>query len=249
MDSTAARVDPARNYKIQIVVPIYNEGAGILKLTDEIRAANVDFDSLTFVYDFDGDTSLPYIAQVQSQDPRFRGDKNCYGRGVINALKWGFAHAQQGPLITVMGDCSDDLTAIPQMVKLWEQGATVVCPSRYMQGGQQQGGGIVKSTLSRVACTSLRLLGFPTTDATNNFKLYDGAWLSKQKIESQGGFEVGIELCYRAYAQGKSIKEIPTSWRDRTAGASRFKILAWMPHYLKWYFKILGAMGLRVLNK
>ena len=246
MASTQTQTDPlaraAQAPSVQIVVPIYNEGDNVLRLAQELRAANVSFDSLRFVYDFDGDTTLPFIAQLRSQDERISADKNCFGRGVINALRWGFAHAGNGPVIVVMGDNSDKLSIIPAMVGLWKSGATIVSPSRYMPGGEQHGGGFIKSTMSRIAGQSLKLFGFPTADATNNFKLYDGAWLREQQIESVGGFEVALELCCKAYQQGKSIVELPTVWRDRTQGESRFKILSWTPKYLRWYFLILASI-------
>jgi dolichol-phosphate mannosyltransferase len=29
---------------------------------------------------------------------------------------------------------------------------------------------------------------------------------------------------------------VPTTWRDRTAGQSNFKLRQWLPHYLHWYW-------------
>ena len=134
---------------------------------------------------------------------------------------------------------SDKLSIIPEMIRLWEEGAVIVSPSRYMPGGEQHGGGIIKSSLSRLAGMSLNKLGFPTSDPTNNFKLYDGRWLKSQKIESIGGFEVALELCTKAQEQKQPIKELPTVWTDRTEGQSNFKIVEWLPHYLKWYLRAL----------
>ncbi|MBP9837303.1 MAG: glycosyltransferase [Proteobacteria bacterium] len=240
--STDKILDTQTTAKTQLLVPIYNEGENVLKLYQELVAAKVEFDELKFVYDYDGDSTLPFIAELQQKDGRVVADKNCFGRGVINALTWGFAHCSPGPVIVIMGDNSDKLEVIPAMVELWKNGTSVVCPSRYMKGGKQHGGGLIKSNMSRIACISLRLLGFPTTDATNNFKLYDGAWLKKQKIESIGGFEVAIELCYLAYMQGLVINELPSEWRDRTQGKSNFKLMAWTPKYLYWYLKILAEI-------
>ena len=55
------------------------------------------------------------------------------------------------------------------------------------------------------------------------------------EIESRGGFEVNLEVTVKAFLGGYSIVEIPTTWRDRTRGKSRFRIWAWLPRYLKWY--------------
>jgi hypothetical protein len=79
------------------------------------------------------------------------------------------------------------------------------------------------------------LSGIPTHDATNNFKMYRGSFLKSIQIESQAGFEIGLELVSKAFVGGYRIGEIPTTWRDRVAGASRFKVIEWMPHYLRWY--------------
>lgn len=230
---------------VQLLCPIYNEGENVRTLYRSLVSQAVPFDSLKFVYDFDGDITLPIIAELHADDPRVVAEKNHYGRGVINALRWGFAHCGPGPVIVVMGDNSDKLSIIPEMIERWRMGATIVSPSRYMKGGRQHGGGFLKSSLSRAAGTSLALIGFPTADATNNFKLYDGHWLSLQRIESDGGFEVAIELCFKAYRDGKTIEELPTEWFDRTMGESRFRLLKWLPLYLRWYLRIIREVAAR----
>ena len=234
--------------RVQLVVPIYNEGENVQILYRRLAEDGVTFDSLKYVYDFDGDTSLPYIAELAREDSRVRAEKNCFGRGVVNALRWGFAHATPGPVIVVMGDNSDKLSIIPQMIALWQKGAVVVSPSRYMPGGMQHGGPPLKTFLSRTAGRFLKAWGFPTADATNNFKLYDGAWLAAQTIESVGGFEVALELCYKAYRDERKIAELPTEWWDRTMGESRFKLWSWIPRYLRWYLRALLEVAKRKLS-
>lgn len=244
MEQAAKSTVDSKKESVQILVPVYNEGENARILYNSLLADKVPFDDLAFVYDLDSDTTLPVIADIAQKDPRVRAVKNQLGRGVVRALSWAFSRAKDGPLIVVMGDNSDKLSIIPEMIALWRNGATVVSPSRYMPGGKQYGGGIIKSTLSRCAGVSLRLFGFPTADATNNFKLYDGAWLRTQKIESEGGFEIALELCYHAYCGQKKIVELPTEWRDRTMGESNFNLRKWLPHYLRWYFRILRVLVL-----
>ncbi len=227
---------------IQIIVPVYNEGENVRLLYSSLSQAFVPYDRLTFVYDFDEDTTVPVIEELAQINDRIVGERNDFGPGVLNALKWGFSKAVDGPVIVVMGDNSDKLSLIPEMIDKWRNGAIIVSPSRYMPGGVQHGGGWLKSGLSRAAGKSLKFLGFPTSDPTNNFKLYDGAWLRQQTIESTGGFEIALELCCKAYTSYKRIEELPTEWFDRTAGESQFKLLEWIPKYLKWYFLAVGAI-------
>ena len=49
------------------------------------------------------------------------------------------------------------------------------------------------------------------------------------------GFELALELTVKATMARRRIAEVPTTWRDRTAGASNFKLRQWLPHYLHWY--------------
>ena len=113
----------------------------------------------------------------------------------------------------------------------------LVCGSRYMKGGQLIGGPFFKQLMSRTSGLTLHYLrGVPTHDATNSFKLYDAAMVRELKVESVAGFELGLELTVKAFLNGYRIAEIPSVWRDRTAGTSRFRVLHWLPHYLKWYF-------------
>lgn len=239
----------AQEKRVQVVVPIYNEGENVRILYDKLCGEKIPFDSLTFIYDFDEESALPYIERMQRDDSRVRMEKNEFGRGVVNAFRWGFSRCVAGPVLVLMGDNSDKLSIIPEMIRLWEDGATIVCPSRYMPGGKQHGGPVLKTFLSRTAGKVLKWYGFPTADATNNFKLYDGQWLLKQRIESVGGFEIALELCFKAYADGNRIEELPTEWWDRTMGESRFRLWSWIPRYLKWYFLALAQVSRNHLKK
>jgi hypothetical protein len=116
------------------------------------------------------------------------------------------------------------------------EGYDIVCASRYMKGGRQVGGPAFKKFLSRMAGISLHWLsGLPTHDATNAFRAYRRSVLLETPIESTGGFEYSLEITAKAYVRGRRITEVPSTWRDRSAGQSRFKLRAWLPLYLKWY--------------
>jgi hypothetical protein len=123
------------------------------------------------------------------------------------------------------------------MLELYREGNHVVVGSRYMKGGRIVNGPALKQALSRVAGVSLHWLRrIPTHDATNAFKIYDGAMLRQFSIESKSGFELNLEITVKAFLGRRRIVEIPTVWRDRTQGKSKFKLWAWLPNYLRWYF-------------
>jgi dolichol-phosphate mannosyltransferase len=223
---------------LTIVIPVYNEGANFPRLWAEVTQ-NLNFPFTALVaYDFDGDNTLPAVQEIIARgEARLHPVKNSYGRGVVGAIRTGFDAAPAGPVLVLMADLSDDLGQVPRMLELYAQGSHIVVGSRYMKGGRLIGGPWFKQLLSRLSGLSLCWLrGIPTHDATNAFKVYDRAMLDAIPIESKGGFELSLEITVKAFLAGYSISETPSTWRDRTAGQSRFKLWKWLPHYLKWYF-------------
>lgn len=234
---------PDRNgAPLVIVVPVYNEGANFPQLWDAVtRSVRSEFVAVV-VYDFDADDTVPVVQKaIDGGESRLRLMKNAYGRGVVGAIRTGFSAAERGPMLVVMADLSDDLLVVDGMLSLYRQGYDVVVGSRYMPGGRIEGGPLLKKTLSRMAGVSLYYMrGLPTHDATNAFKIYDAAMLHGMNIESKLGFELNLELTVKAFLQGRRIAEIPSVWRDRTAGESRFRLWKWLPHYLRWYLYAFG---------
>jgi dolichol-phosphate mannosyltransferase len=215
---------------------VYNEAENFPALLAEVERFIPQPFTMYVVYDFDADTTVPVARSFAATRPWLRLLRNDLGRGVVNAIRAGFAAVRSGPAFVIMADLSDDLTIVPEMLRLYAAGYRIVCPSRYMPGGKQFGGPLVKRLLSRAAGVSLHwLAGFPTRDATNNFRLYDAALVNELGIESTGGFELALELTAKAFRRGEKIAELPTTWRDRTAGRSRFRLFAWLPKYLRWY--------------
>jgi dolichol-phosphate mannosyltransferase len=223
---------------LTIVIPVYNEGANFKQLWSEVsRLIHTDFTAY-IVYDFDADDTVPVAREVVAAgEHRLQLVKNRRGRGVVSAILTGFDVAPDGPVLVVMADLSDDLTRVDRMIALYDQGYHIVVGSRYMKGGRLIGGPFFKQLLSRLAGVSLFWLrGLPTHDATNAFKIYDRALVRSLKLESRGGFELNLEITVKVFLGGGRIAEVPSTWRDRTAGESRFRLWKWLPHYLRWYF-------------
>lgn len=223
---------------LDIVVPVYNEEKGILRLLDEIQREIHAPKRVLLVYDFEGDTTLPVVRECRGRYPfGIVLVKNRLGRGALNAIVTGMRCATAGMVLVVMADSSDRLDVVDKMCACMGQGYDLVCGSRYMKGGRQQGAPFLKGLLSRLAGVSLHLLaGIPTHDCTNSFKLYRRSMLEQVEIESTGGFEIGLEITVKAYVRGYRIAEVPSEWQEREDGESNFHMWKWLPHYLHWYF-------------
>ena len=221
---------------LSMVMPVFKEGLAAEPVLRTLTAAVATPHEILVVYDFDEDPTVPVIARLADELPAVRGLRNDLGRGVLNAMKAGIAASRGDYVVITMADGSDEPGLIDRMVDIAASGADVVAASRYMPGGHQIGGPLVKRLLSRAAGLSLHWFGgVATHDPTNNFKLYSAAYLRQIEIESSAGFELALELTVKASQMGRRISEIPTTWRDRTAGQSNFKLRKWLPHYLRWY--------------
>jgi glycosyltransferase involved in cell wall biosynthesis len=230
---------------IAIVLPVYNEGEAVEPVLRALSAGVRTPHELVVVYDFDGDTTVPIVARLSNDIPGLRGLRNDLGRGVLNAMKAGIAGTTAPYVLISMADGSDEPHVVDRMVALARDGADVVSASRYMRGGHQVGGPLLKRLMSRTAGLTLHWFArVPTHDPTNNFKLYSRRFLDSVTIESTAGFELALELTVKATLAGRKVAEVPTTWRDRTAGQSNFKMRKWLPHYLHWYrVALFGRVG------
>ena len=237
---------------LHIIIPVYNEGDNILRTFQKIEEDISIPHEIRVVYDFEADTTVPvvkdYLSRTENIEKKIHLVKNAYGRGALNAIKTGFESVSEGVILVVMADLSDDLVIVGDMFRKINQGYDIVCGSRYMRGGKQIGGPKFKKFLSRAAGLSLHYLtGIPTHDVTNSFKMYTKRVLQDIKIESDGGFELGMEVVIKAHSKGYRIGEVPSVWRDRESGKSNFKLWKWLPKYLHWYW--LSVKNRVVINR
>ena len=228
--------------RVSVVVPAYNEGQHIIPVLDRIfESVRLQCEVLVVV-DSEDDTTVPVVADYGAKEPRLRCIVNTYGRGPANAIRFGINAAAAPVAVVTMSDGCDDPRQIDDLARLVDRGVAVAAASRYMPGGQQVGGPLIKGMLSRLAGRSLALFArIGTRDATNSFKAYSTEFVRTVGIDSRAGFEIGIELTAKARRMRQPVAEIPTIWLDRQAGVSNFKVAQWIPAYLRWYRFAFGS--------
>ena len=225
-------------------MPVWNEGGNIEKAIRGISSAVNTPHRILVVYDLDSDDTLPVLERLARPNVLTLRNR---GKGVLGAIDTGIRESRADVVIVTMADLSDDVAIADEMVRMIRvDEADVVCPSRYMPGGSQQGGPLLKRTLSRMAGLSLHWLrGFPVRDVTNSFRAYRRSLFDGIQIESTAGFSLAMEVTVKAWLGGAVIREIPTRWEDRSHGESRFRLWKWLPQYLRWYWIALTSRPLR----
>jgi dolichol-phosphate mannosyltransferase len=232
--------------RVSVIMPACGEGALITAVLDRLFESIWLSCEVLVIVDSPGDPTVPVIEWYAAQEPRLACLINSYGRGPANAIRFGMDAARADVIVVTMADGCDDSRQIDDLARLVERGVAVAAASRYMAGGQQVGGPLVKGLLSRSAGRSLHLLARTgTRDATNSFKAYSTTFARAVGIDSRHGFEIGIELTAKARRLRLPVAEVPTIWLDRPAGVSHFKIIKWIPRYLRWYW---FSFGLRLTS-
>lgn len=221
---------------LSIVVPAHNEQENIADVIEKIEH-NIEIPfELIVVNDHSIDNTERIIKELSYKYHNIKLIENKLQKGFANAVKAGFNSMAGDMVIPIMADLCDDLSTVKIMFDKINSGYDVVCGCRYMKGGGRTGGSKLKGFLSYSAGWSLRyLLGIPTHDIANAFKMYRRQVIESIAIDSSG-FEMSMEIPLKAYYLGFKIGEVPTVWKEREKGKSSFKMLKLLPSYIKLYF-------------
>jgi dolichol-phosphate mannosyltransferase len=223
--------------RLDIVIPVYNEGENITRLLDSFLAAVHTPCRVLICYDRDDDTSLPAIRGYSNRDAFDIVFVKNRGKGPHGAVMAGLVESTAPFALVYMADDTFNAPRIDGMVEKAEQGYDIVVASRFVPGGCMVGAPWLKGFLVRAASFSLHYLArLPVHDASNGLRLFSRRVIDEIAVESESGFTYSIELLVKCHRLGWPIGEVPIEWYERTAGQSRFRVMKWLPKYLRWYF-------------
>ena len=243
---------------LDIVIPVYNEGGNIISVLDALQhSVHVPF-RILICYDHDDDNTLEALRtyehpSTQAPAPRPGSGQAAagglcsprakislvknLGHGVHGAVISGFRASTAPAVLVFAADDTYNAGIIPEMFRKFQQGCEIVSASRFMVGGRMEGCPWLKAVLVRLAALTLyHFAHVQTHDASNGFRLFSRRVLDQIEIESSQGFTYSIELLVKCHRLGWKIGEVPALWFERTRGTSRFRVLKWLPAYLRWYF-------------
>jgi dolichol-phosphate mannosyltransferase len=233
--------------RLDIVIPVYNEGALILQALQSIAREVATPKRVLICYDREDDDTLPAIRNNREALGELAIDfvRN-RGRGAHGAVLSGFAESKAPYTVVLTADDDYNAGIIDVMVARADNGCDVVCASRFMAGGSMVGCRWLKALFARVGNLTLyHLARLPTHDATNGFRLFSRRTLNEIAVESDRGFCYSIELLVKCHRLGWQIGEVPANWFERRHGSSRFQVLRWLPAYLRWYVYAFATTYLR----
>lgn len=230
---------------LDILIPVFNENETIITtIKNIISSVNLNY-NIFICYDYEEDPTINLIKNNFPNNSKILFIKN-YSRGFNSAIISGFKKSNAKAVIIFMADDHTNHKIINTCYKKFDEGYEVVCPSRFIKGGKMIGSPLLKGILTRLASFFLfNFTTFPIKDSTNSFRLFSKKLINSLKIESDKGFTLSLEITAKAHRLGVKIIEIPSTWIERDKGKSRFKLLSFVPYYLKWFFYIIRTSLLK----
>jgi dolichol-phosphate mannosyltransferase len=234
--------------QLDIVIPVYNEGRNILATLSEIRRLVRTPSRILICYDRPDDDTLSTIKahpeRVAGLNIEFVRNRS---RGPHAAVLSGFAASRASFVLVFPADDDFNAGIIDTMVAKAEQGADIVCASRFIPGGCMEGCPWLKALLVHTAAFTLYYgARLPTRDPTTGFRLFSRRVIDSIEIESESGFCYSLELLVKCHRLGWPVAEVPAKWFERKHGSSRFILFKWVPAYLRWYLYAFATTFLRL---
>ena len=227
--------------KTLTIIPTYNEIDALPTTLDRLRAAVPESDVL-IVDDNSPDGTGDLAEEMRSRDEQIhvlhRTEKNGLGGAYIAGFHWGLARDYQA-LVELDADGSHQPEQLPALLAALDQ-ADLVIGSRWVPGGSVVNWPLLRELISRCGSFYSRaMLGLKVRDITAGFRVFRRSTLEDidlHAIESVGyGFQV--DMTFRVARQGKTIREVPITFVERTLGESKMSsgiVLEAVGNVTKW---------------
>jgi dolichol-phosphate mannosyltransferase len=212
-----------------LILPTYNEAENLERLVTAAlpRLAEAAPEHRILVVDDGspdgtGDIADRLAAQHEHVEVMHRTAKEGLGRAYLAGFTQALAAGAE-LVLEMDSDFSHDPADIPRLIRAADD-VDLVIGSRYVEGGGVENWPLHRRALSRGGSLYARLLlGVPIHDLTGGFKCFHRRTLEGIDYlhTHADGYGFQIELTYRAYKAGFSVKEIPIVFREREHGTSK----------------------------
>jgi dolichol-phosphate mannosyltransferase len=226
MSTTPDRTGPSETGPALVAVPTYNECDNLERTVAIARRSCPEADVL--VVDDDSPDGTGEIADSLAADDEgvhvlHRPEKRGLGAAYLAAFEWAARHGYR-TVVEMDADGSHDPADLPRLLSAVDEGADLAIGSRYVPGGEVRNWPFHRLALSRGAGMYTRfMLGLDVQDVTAGYRAYRLEALGKLDLGTvtSVGYCFQIDLTWRAVKAGLAITEVPITFTERRAGASK----------------------------
>ena len=221
---------------LSVVIPAHDEEgeieATVRAIATSLAAARISHEIIV-VNDNSRDGTGAVLARLGAELPVLRVLDNPPPHGYGYAVRLGLAAFKGDAVVIVMADGSDNPDDIVKYYRKIEEGYDCAFGSRFVRGARVSGYPWFKLALNRAANAFIRLLFWlPYNDVTNAFKMFRRSVIAGVQPILAYHFNLTVELPLKAIVRGYRYAIVPSDWRGRTHGTSKFKIKEMGSRYL-----------------
>lgn len=212
--------------KISFVIPTYNESGNITTTLSNLslRIKEEGWDAEILVVDDNSPDGTGKIVE-ELKNPIVRTIVRKKNPGFGLALNAGTKEARGEYVVWMMGDACDSLDTVPKMLDLLTGGSDLVVGSRYVEGGNRGDVPLMKGLCGSIYNAVGRMLyGLYIQDITNAFRAFRREITEDITLEAPD-FSISAEMVFKASRKGAKIDGVPTVYKIRTVGESKFNLL------------------------
>ena len=214
-----------------VVIPTLNESGTIGSLLESLEGLRSLYLIRIIVVD-DGSTdgTVEIVQEASGKHGNLtlieRGRRLGLGTAIRDGLR---AALDQEPapdfVVTMDADLSHDPGELPSLVEACGRNSLVV-GSRYVEGGEVRGWGLHRKAISRGANSLARVFAdVPSKDCTSGFRCYSAELVREVLPDLESvGFDIQLEILFKAAQGGFSVVEEPIIFRERTGGKSKMRL-------------------------
>ncbi len=211
-----------------VIIPTYNEKENIEKIIRTTFSQKKAFDILV-VDDNSPDGTALIVENLRKEFPKSlyienRKDKNGLGAAYIHGFKWALERKYEF-IIEMDADFSHNPADLEHLYEACaHEGADLSIGSRYSRGVNVVNWPMSRILLSFFASKYVRFVtGLPVHDTTAGFVCYKRKVLETINLDKIQfvGYAFQIEMKFKAWKHGFTIKEVSVIFTDRTLGESK----------------------------
>ena len=211
-----------------VIIPTYNEKENIEKIIRTTFSQKKAFDILV-VDDNSPDGTALIVENLRHEFPKSlyienRKVKNGLGAAYIHGFKWALARKYEF-IIEMDADFSHNPADLEHLYEACaHEGADLSIGSRYSRGVNVVNWPMSRILLSFFASKYVRFVtGLPVHDTTAGFVCYKRKVLETINIDKIQfvGYAFQIEMKFKAWKHGFTIKEVSVIFTDRSLGESK----------------------------
>lgn len=231
-----------------VIVPTYNEAENLERLSAEILSQDPRLELLV-IDDGSPDGTGAIADRLVAAEPRMhvlhRPGKQGLGTAYVLGFGWAIERGYDA-VCEMDADFSHDPKVLKRFLAEIES-CDLVIGSRYKTGVNVVNWPLSRLLLSYGASIYTRTItGLPVRDPTSGFKCFRRSTLESLDLDGlkSGGYSFQIEVNFKVWRKGLTIREVPIIFEDRLQGQSKMsKAIVREAIWMVWKLKLQALLG------